>query len=82
MRFSEINMEAPQPPFSQPGAAPAAGSTTLTPGQSMSQDPQAQQKMMAQQALDRANRKKELQDAIKQKQQELADLQKELAQIK
>jgi len=84
MRFSEINMEAPQPPFAQPGAAPGAtpGTTTLTPGQSVSQDPQAQQKMMAQQALDRANQKKELQDAIKQKQQELADLQKQLAQIK
>ncbi len=84
MRFSEINMEAPQPSFAQPGAAPGAtpGTTTLAPGQSMSQDPQAQQKMMAQQALDRANQKKELQDAIKQKQQELADLQKQLAQIK
>lgn len=80
MRFSEINMEAPQPPFAQPGAAP--GATTMAPGQQISQDPQAQQKMMAQQALDRANQKKELQDAIKQKQQELADLQKQLAQIK
>lgn len=54
----------------------------MAPGQQISQDPQAQQKMMAQQALDRANQKKELQDAIKQKQQELADLQKQLAQIK
>ncbi len=80
MRFSEINLEAPQPPLTQPGAAP--GATTLTPGQPVSQDPQAQQKMMAQQALDRATRKKDLQDAIKQKQQELADLQKELATIK
>lgn len=88
MRFSEIMSEAPQPPLTQPGAATGAapsttsGSTTLAPGQQISQDPQAQQKMLAQQVLDRANRKKQIQDSIKQKQQELADLQKELATIK
>ena len=54
----------------------------MAPGQQVSQDPQAQQKMMAQQALDRANQKKEIQELIKQKQAELADLQKQLAAIK
>lgn len=62
--------------------APSAGATTLAPGQQMAQDPQAQAKMMAQQALDKMNQKKQIQDAIKQKQEELADLQKQLAQIK
>jgi hypothetical protein len=41
-----------------------------------------QQKMMAQQALDRANKKKEIQDQIKQTQEQLAELQKQLAMIK
>ena len=64
------------------GAAPAPGATTIAPGQQVAQDPAAQAKMQAQQAMDRMNRKKEIQDAIKQKQQELQDLQKQLAQIK
>ena len=58
------------------------GAQTMAPGQTVQQDPAAQQKMMAQQALDRQNRKKEVQDLIKQKQEELADLQKQLAAIK
>jgi hypothetical protein len=45
-------------------------------------DPATQQKMLAQQALDRANQKKQIQDAIKQKQEELADLNKQLAAIR
>jgi hypothetical protein len=61
------------------GATPMPSSTTGV--QQVSQDPQAQQKMMAQQALDRANKKKEIQDQIKQKQQELTDLQKQLAEL-
>ena len=78
MRISELTVAPatsgmPAAPGSAPAANPAVGATG---------DPQAQAKMMAQQALDRANRKKQVQDAIKQKQQELADLQKELAQIK
>jgi hypothetical protein len=64
------------------GATPAAGATTMAPGQPVAADPQAQAKMQAQQALDRANRKKQIQDAISQKQKELQDLQKQLAQIK
>jgi hypothetical protein len=62
--------------------APAAGATTMAPGQQVQQDPQAQAKMMAQQALDRQNKKKEIQDQIRLKQQELQELQKQLAQIK
>ena len=61
---------------------PTPGSTTLAPGQQVSADPAAQQKMMAQQALDRANKKKEIQDVIRSKQQELQDLQKQLAAIR
>jgi phage-related minor tail protein len=63
------------------GATPAAGAT-VAPGQQAAADPQAQAKMQAQQALDRANQKKQIQDAISQKQKELQDLQKQLAQIK
>jgi hypothetical protein len=64
------------------GATPTQGATTLAPGQSMQADPLAQAKMMAQQALDRQNRKKQIQDQIKQTQEQLADLQKQLAAIK
>ena len=63
------------------GATPTLGATTLAPGQSMQADPQAQAKMMAQQALDRQNRKKQIQDQIKQTQEQLADLQKQLASV-
>lgn len=56
--------------------------TTLASGQAVTSDPAAQAKMLAQQAIDRANKKKEIQDQIKNKQKELADLQKELALIK
>jgi hypothetical protein len=70
-----------------PGTMPApTAPAPVTPGATtvgqVQQDPQAQQKMMAQQALDRANKKKEIQDQIKAKQAELQDLQKQLAQIK
>lgn len=64
----------PSPTSSQP--------ITKAPGQPVQQDPQAQAKMMAQQALDRTNRKKQIQDQIKQTQEQLATLQKELATIK
>ena len=65
------------------GMAPATPPPTV-PGQTqnVATDPQAQAKMMAQQALDMQNRKKELQDTIKAKQQEIMDLQKQLASIK
>jgi hypothetical protein len=62
--------------------APMLGATTMASGQQVSADPQAQAKMQAQQALDRANQKKQIQDAISQKQKELQDLQKQLAQIR
>jgi hypothetical protein len=64
------------------GTTPAAGATTLAPGQQAAVDPQAQAKMQAQQALDKVNQKKQIQDAISQKQKELQDLQKQLAQIR
>lgn len=65
------------------GMAPAAPPPTV-PGQTqnVATDPQAQAKMMAQQAVDMQNKKKELQDQIKAKQQEIMDLQKQLASIK
>jgi hypothetical protein len=65
-----------------PGAPAPTGATTLKPGQQIQQDPAAMAKMAAQQALDKQNQKKELQDQIKQKQEELADLNKQLAAIK
>jgi hypothetical protein len=65
------------------GAAPTApGANTLTPGQTVGQDPAAQAKMQAQQALDRANRKKQIQDQIVQTQKQLQDLQKQLATLR
>ena len=75
MRFRDLVSEITPP--AAPGAA-----TTMAPGQQVSADPAAQQKMMAQQALDRANKKKEIQDTIKAKQQELQDLQKQLAELR
>jgi hypothetical protein len=65
-----------------PAAGAALGAATMAPGQQVAQDPAAQAKMQAQQALDRANRKKQIQDQIKQTQEQLANLQKELASIK
>lgn len=77
MRFHDFVGEiTPTPTPTAPGA------TSMTPGQPTTPDPAIQQKMMAQQALDRANKKKELQDAIKSKQQELQDLQKQLAALR
>jgi hypothetical protein len=65
-----------------PAAGTAPGATTMAPGQQVTQDPAAQAKMQAQQALDRANRKKQIQDQIAQTQKQLQDLQKQLASIK
>jgi hypothetical protein len=59
-----------------PGAAPAP---TMGGG---AQDPQQLQKMAAASAVQMAERKKQIQDDIKAKQQEIQDLQKELATIK
>ncbi len=60
-----------------PGA-PAAG-PTMGGG---AQDPQQLQKMAAASAMQMAERKKQIQDDIKAKQQEIQDLQKELATLK
>ena len=79
MRFSEIT------PMPTAGTAPAVSgspASSTNPAGAATGDPQAQAKMMAQQALDRANQKKQIQDAIKQKQQELTNLQKQLATLK
>jgi hypothetical protein len=59
-----------------PGAAPAP---TMGGG---AQDPQQLQKMAAASAMQMAERKKQIQDDIKAKQQEIQDLQKELATLK
>jgi hypothetical protein len=85
MKFRDI-LEI-TPPTSGTATPPASGittpsgSTTMSPGQQVSADPAAQSKMMAQQALDRQKQKKEIQDQIKLKQQELTDLQKRLAEL-
>lgn len=83
MRFQDLTQESDFLKIRE--LAPTIGATPApAPGgtvQQVAQDPQAQQKMMAQQALDRQNKKKEIQDQIKQKQQELTDLQKQLAQL-
>lgn len=87
MKFSDINESEffrlkELTPTPVTGAAPAASTTTVAPGTPVTQDPAAMAKMAAQQALDRANQKKQIQELIKQKQQELQDLQKQLAAIK
>ena len=63
-------------PVAKPGTvAPAAGAAAAT------QDPMANAKMQAQQALDRQAQKKQIQDQIKQTQEQLMDLQKQLAKL-
>ena len=61
------------------GQAAQAAAGTLGGG---AQDPQQLQKMAAASAMQMAERKKQIQDDIKAKQQEIQDLQKELATIK
>lgn len=88
MRFQDVANESDYLKIRELAPAPtvapvaAAGATTLAPGQQVANDPAAQAKMLAQQALDKANQRKQLQDQIKQTQAQLADLQKQLAQIK
>ena len=62
-------------------AAPGAAAPAPTMGGG-AQDPQQLQKMAAASAMQMAERKKQIQDDIKAKQQEIQDLQKELATIK
>lgn len=90
MRFQDVSPEidflqvkeltTPTPTSTVNTTAP--GAQTMAPGQTVQSDPQAQAKMQAQQALDRQNQRKQIQDMIRAKQQELADLQKQLAAIK
>lgn len=84
MRFSDLSKDLQEltPTSMAATTTTVPGATTLAPGQTVQADPQAQAKMMAQQALDRANKKKEIQGLIKSKQEELANLQKQLAAIK
>ena len=63
------------------GAALGAPAQAPTMGGG-AQDPQQLQKMAAASAMQMAERKKQIQDDIKAKQQEIQDLQKELATIK
>ena len=62
-------------------AAPGAPAPAPTMGGG-AQDPQQLQKMAAASAMQMAERKKQIQDDIQAKQQEIQDLQKELATIK
>ena len=62
-------------------AAPGAPAPAPTMGGG-AQDPQQLQKMAAASAVQMAERKKQIQDDIKAKQQEIQDLQKELATLK
>jgi hypothetical protein len=62
-------------------AAPGAAAPAPTMGGG-AQDPQQLQKMAAASAVQMAERKKQIQDDIKAKQQEIQDLQKELATLK
>ena len=48
----------------------------------VAQDPQVQAKLAAQQMADIQAKKKEIQDTIKAKQKEIADLQKQLSQLR
>jgi hypothetical protein len=77
--FARISELTPPPAIAPavPGTAPAANPAAAATG-----DPQAQAKMIAQQALDRANRKKQIQDQIRSTQEQLAALQKELATLR
>ena len=61
---------------------PTAGSTTMAPGQQVANDPAAQRKMQAQQALNRQEERKATQDAIKLKQDELRRNQEELQNLR
>ena len=75
--FARIRELAPTTLGAAPGAMPPPGSALAATG-----DPQAQAKMQAQQVMDRANQKKQLQDQIVQTQKQLQDLQKQLAQLR
>lgn len=84
MEFTRLReLDAPTPGTPTIGAppVPAAGAQTLKPGQPITQDPASQAKMMAQQALDKQNQKKQVQDQIKGKQEEIVNAQKALQEL-
>ena len=86
-KYADILSEAPIGVMpAAPGAVQATttptGAAGAAPTMGAASDPATQQKMLAQQALDRQNQKKAIQDQIKQKQEELADLNKQLAAIR
>jgi len=76
--FARIRELAPTTLGASPGAMPPPPGGALA----ATGDPQAQAKMQAQQVMDRANQKKQLQDQIVQTQKQLQDLQKQLAQLR
>lgn len=83
--YIDILSEQTPPNVSQAtGVAPQTptGATTVGTNQNVTQDPQAVAKMAAQQAVDRQNRRKELQDRITAKQQDITNAQKELQDLR
>lgn len=84
-RYIDI-LEAPMMPMGASAdqqSAPAAGSPAPAPTSQTGpqEDPQAQAKMAAQQALDRKNQQKAVDDQIKQTQDQLVHLQKQLQDL-
>lgn len=64
------------------GTTPAPAATTTGTGVAgATQDPQAQAKMAAQQALDRVHQKQQLQQQVKDKQAEIQQAQKDLQEL-
>lgn len=83
MKLRDIAHEDKFVDISEIGAMPTMAATTaptLAPGGVA--DPQAAAKAQAMAVKQMQDRKKEIQDAIKQKQAELVDLQRELAEIR
>ena len=89
-RYIEILDEAPVTPMGTTADQQAVAAPTATPpgAKPVTPDPNMQAKMMAQQELDRQNKKKEIQDQIKQTQEQikqgqtqLQELQKQLASV-
>lgn len=79
--LARFEADAPMLGATPPAGTAPAGAQTLKPGQQVQQDPNAQAKMLAQQALDKQNQRKALQDQIKQKQDEIATAQKALQDL-
>lgn len=84
-RYLDILDEAPVVPVgasaAQPAAADPAAAQPGAQATAVGPDPQQQAKMAAQQALDRKNQQKAVDDQIKQTQDQLAHLQKQLQDL-